>query len=96
MAHHGRLAIFYSHFSPLRYSTSHRMPRFFTGDELGSVKSIRYAQDVESKQWKPEVTVLSGDSSAGRVKAIQKLVMHGEDEDNTLVGLNHCRIQAEY
>lgn len=60
------------------------MPRFFTGDELGAIKSVKYTHDVESKQWKPEVTVLAGDASAGRVKAIQKLTMQA-DEDNILV-----------
>ena len=50
------------------------MPRFFTGDELGSVKSVRYAQDGGSKEWKSDVTVVS--SMAGleaKPAPVQKL-----------------------
>ncbi|GJE87198.1 hypothetical protein PsYK624_032810 [Phanerochaete sordida] len=60
------------------------MPLFYAGDELGSVKSVRYSRDPENKQWKAESSVLVGDASAGRAKAIQKLAMHA-DEQNTLL-----------
>ena len=49
------------------------MPRFFTGDELGSVKSIRYAQHGESNEWKSEVTVVSSTVGEARPIPVQKL-----------------------
>ncbi|PCH38250.1 hypothetical protein WOLCODRAFT_149194 [Wolfiporia cocos MD-104 SS10] len=53
------------------------MPRFFTGDELGSVKSVRYTQGNTPKEWKPDiVTWQEGD---GRAKAVQKLAVSNED-----------------
>ena len=61
------------------------MPRFYTGDELGSIKSVHYTRDVESKQWKAESSILVGDASAGRVKAIQKLALHANEDDSALV-----------
>lgn len=57
-----------------------KMPLFYTGDELGSVKSVNYTRYPESKQWKPETKILVGDASAGRVKGIQKLALHADED----------------
>lgn len=49
------------------------MPRFFTGDELGSVKSIRYSQDAASKEWKSDVAVVSSLPGEAKSVPVQKL-----------------------
>lgn len=61
------------------------MPQFYTGDELGAIKSIKYARDVETKQWKADVQTVFGEASAGKAKAVQKLALHRDQEENTLV-----------
>lgn len=43
------------------------MPRFFTGDELGNIKSLRYTED------KLELNMIYDGSSADKLKSIQAL-----------------------
>ena len=62
------------------------MSQFYTGDELGAIKSVKYTLDVETKQWKADVhTVSAEEASSGKAKAVQKLVVHRDHEENTLV-----------
>lgn len=49
------------------------MPRFFTGDELGTVKSIRYSQGENPKEWKADSFVLAEGGADGKTRAVQKL-----------------------
>ncbi|OCH95506.1 hypothetical protein OBBRIDRAFT_809688 [Obba rivulosa] len=62
------------------------MPRFFSGDELGTVKSIRFSQSEGSKEWKSEVTtVVPGISdNPDKARAIQKLAVE-QNENETLL-----------
>ncbi|KAI0046124.1 hypothetical protein FA95DRAFT_1494459 [Auriscalpium vulgare] len=48
------------------------MSRFFTGDELGSIKSVTYTPDAETKL---TVALLHDGSEAGKTRAVQKLAM---------------------
>jgi ribosome biogenesis protein NSA1 len=61
------------------------MPRFYAGDDLGTIKSISYSHDAETKQWKAETCILSDDALTGKAKAIQKLALHRDQEENALV-----------
>ena len=70
------------------------MPQFYTGDELGSIKSLKYTRDVETKQWKAEASIISGDASTSKAKGIQKLALHRDGEDNTLVSPT-CLLSSE-
>ncbi|TFY63991.1 hypothetical protein EVJ58_g2931 [Rhodofomes roseus] len=60
------------------------MPRFFTGDELGSVKSVRYLQDSVEKQWKPEVHIISSTPAEARPVPVQKLAFSVVGTDKVL------------
>ncbi|KAH9901282.1 hypothetical protein C8Q73DRAFT_662670 [Cubamyces lactineus] len=60
------------------------MPRFFSGDELGAIKSISYSQGSSPKEWKVSTTVLVPGDSSGRSKTIQKLAVQSQDS-NTLL-----------
>lgn len=63
------------------------MPHFFSGDELGSVKSVKFSKSEDSKSWKPEVrTVVSGldSESADKTRAIQKLVVAQNDSETSV------------
>lgn len=46
------------------------MPRFFTGDELGNIKSLYYRPDQEIKT---DLSTLHDGSESGKAKAIQAL-----------------------
>ncbi|KAI0736961.1 hypothetical protein C8Q72DRAFT_34813 [Fomitopsis betulina] len=61
------------------------MPRFFTGDELGSVKSIRYSQDAASKEWKSDVAVVSSLPGEAKSVPVQKLAFSVNGADRLLV-----------
>ncbi|KAI0670485.1 hypothetical protein C8Q78DRAFT_974794 [Trametes maxima] len=60
------------------------MPHFFSGDELGAIKSISYAPSESSKEWKATTTVLVAGSSSGRDKTVQKLAVHASGSDTLL------------
>ncbi|KAH9854122.1 hypothetical protein C2E23DRAFT_819680 [Lenzites betulinus] len=62
------------------------MPHFFTGDELGAIKSVSYAQSGAEKEWKASATVLVPGSSSGRSKTVQKLAVHAAGP-NTLLSV---------
>ncbi|KAI0093605.1 hypothetical protein BDY19DRAFT_1044938 [Irpex rosettiformis] len=57
------------------------MPRYFTGDELGSIKSVSFKQTNGGKEWETSVdSLIEGSSSASRSRAIQKLVLTSNPE----------------
>ncbi|KAI0646948.1 hypothetical protein C8Q79DRAFT_1009105 [Trametes meyenii] len=60
------------------------MPHFFSGDELGALKSISYTQGENLKEWKATTTVLVPGSSSSRDKTVQKLAVHTSGS-NTLL-----------
>ncbi|KAI0374780.1 hypothetical protein BV20DRAFT_986622 [Pilatotrama ljubarskyi] len=61
------------------------MPRFFSGDELGAIKSISYAQGDNTKARAAKPTILvRGSSESGRSKTIQKLSVHSSGSDSLL------------
>ncbi|PSS06885.1 hypothetical protein PHLCEN_2v3513 [Hermanssonia centrifuga] len=59
------------------------MPRFFTGDALGAIKTVDYSQNG-SKEWTSSTKVLF-QGQEGKNKAIQKLALSAEDDSNTLL-----------
>lgn len=61
------------------------MPRFYTGDELGALKSVAYTPGENPKEWKPTTTVLIPGSSSGYSKTVQKLALHRAADSNVLV-----------
>ena len=54
---------------------SQKMPRFFTGDELGNVKSFMYAPSSTAES-KVTITTLYDASGKGKGCAVQKLAIH--------------------
>ena len=54
---------------------SQKMPRFFTGDELGNVKSFMYAPSSTAES-KSAITTLYDESGKGKECAVQKLAIH--------------------
>ncbi|KAH9934804.1 uncharacterized protein B0H18DRAFT_1082581 [Fomitopsis serialis] len=60
------------------------MPRFFTGDELGSVKAIRCSQDSATKEWKSDVQIISSTASDARPVPVQKLAFSVVGADRAL------------
>ncbi|KAI0637075.1 hypothetical protein C8Q77DRAFT_1154947 [Trametes polyzona] len=61
------------------------MPHFFSGDELGAIKSISYTQAENAKEWKATATTLvPGSAESGRSKTVQKLAVHSAGA-NTLL-----------
>ncbi|KAL7283312.1 hypothetical protein ACG7TL_002741 [Trametes sanguinea] len=60
------------------------MPHFFSGDELGAIKSINYTQGSNEKEWKASTNVLVPGSSSGRTKTIQKLAVQPLDSSTLL------------
>ncbi|OBZ75240.1 WD repeat-containing protein 74 [Grifola frondosa] len=61
------------------------MPRFFVGDELGAVKSIRYTPEENNKEWKVESNILVAGGSSGKTKAVQKLALQRDASSVTLL-----------
>ena len=61
------------------------MPRFFTGDELGAVKSVSCTPSDKPKEWRITPEVLVPSSSSSRSKAVQKLALHRASESTALV-----------
>ena len=51
------------------------MPRFFTGDELGNVKSFEYAPSLKTES-KVTITTFYDGSGKGKECAVQKLAIH--------------------
>ena len=71
--------------SPVSFNAQYLdMPRFFTGDELGSVKAIQYSQDVASKEWKSDVTLISSVNSEAKPVPVQRLAFHANDADRVV------------
>ncbi|RPD66026.1 hypothetical protein L226DRAFT_608942 [Lentinus tigrinus ALCF2SS1-7] len=65
------------------------MPRFFTGDELGAIKSVAYATGGDDgKEWKASTSVLVSGSSSGRSKTVQKLALHRAGSDTLLAAVH--------
>ncbi|TCD64435.1 hypothetical protein EIP91_004080 [Steccherinum ochraceum] len=64
------------------------MPAFFTGDELGAIKHVRYAKDAEG--WKPTTTTLFAGGSEGKGKAVQKLVAFTQVDSQCLLATAHA------
>ncbi|KZT69002.1 hypothetical protein DAEQUDRAFT_298805 [Daedalea quercina L-15889] len=60
------------------------MPRFFAGDELGSVKSIRYVRDPASKEWKSDTKIISSISGEAKPIPVQKLAFSVVSADRVL------------
>ncbi|KAI0831196.1 hypothetical protein BC628DRAFT_1500109 [Trametes gibbosa] len=60
------------------------MPHFFSGDELGAIKSVLYTQAESTKEWKASSTVLVPGSSSSRSKTVQKLAVYAAGP-NTLL-----------
>lgn len=63
------------------------MPHFFSGDELGAIKSISYAPGETRNEWKPTTTVLVPGSPSGRSKTVQKLAVHSAGSDTLVLAL---------
>ena len=59
------------------------MPAYFTGDELGSLKAIRYTHSEEG--WKSTNTTLFSSNSDGKGKAVQKLIAFTQEDGQSLV-----------
>ncbi|KAI0361982.1 hypothetical protein OH77DRAFT_1515308 [Trametes cingulata] len=60
------------------------MPHFFSGDELGAIKSISYAQGDNPKEWKASTTILVPASTSGHSKSIQNLALHSSGPESLL------------
>ncbi|GBE82339.1 WD40-repeat-containing domain protein [Sparassis latifolia] len=60
------------------------MPQYFTGDELGTVKSIRYSPPDRVGEWKSEVTHLLEGGAGGKARAVQKLTVSRVDSETLL------------
>ncbi|OJT15748.1 WD repeat-containing protein 74 [Trametes pubescens] len=63
------------------------MPHFFSGDELGAIKSVSYAQGEKKNEWKPTTTILVPGSTSGRSKTVQKLAVHSAGSETLLSAL---------
>ena len=62
------------------------MPTFFSGDELGAIKAVAYTIGENATKWKATTTILvSGSSSSGRNKTVQKLAVHRTGSSDVLV-----------
>ncbi|KAI0695930.1 hypothetical protein BC835DRAFT_1406096 [Cytidiella melzeri] len=58
------------------------MPRFFTGDELGAIKSVSYSRKESNEGWDAAAnTLLEGTSSGSRSRAIQKFAVASNPEN---------------
>lgn len=70
------------------------MPRFFTGDELGTVKAVTYSSVENGKEWKASASVLVPGSSSSRSKTVQKLALHHSGSDTLVptLGLSYMDI----
>jgi len=55
------------------------MPRFFTGDELGNIKSFNYASS-STPESKVTVTTLHDGSGKGKERAVQNLAIHASGD----------------
>lgn len=74
----------YSHqrnFSALPLPTI--MLRFITGDELGSLKVLRYSADAEQKT---ELKTVHDGSASGKLKTVQRLGITSTFDGSKLVG----------
>ncbi|KAH7889744.1 hypothetical protein F5I97DRAFT_1801153 [Phlebopus sp. FC_14] len=60
------------------------MPRFLTGDELGSIKSVSYIPN-EPPESRTQLKTLYDGTSTGRTRAIQRLAISRENVDHPLV-----------
>lgn len=63
------------------------MPRFYTGDELGNVKSI-YCSESPDGAWIIESSIVHEAKEADKSKALQKLSVHSS-QDGTLVRVTY-------
>ncbi|KAG6337208.1 hypothetical protein ID866_1880 [Astraeus odoratus] len=63
------------------------MPRFFTGDELGSIKSVSYDANAPSETKIHLKTVYDG-TATGRTRGIQRLAL--SKDDSTLIASAHA------
>jgi hypothetical protein len=65
-----------------------QMPRFFTGDELGNLKSFHYAPSSTAE---PNVTVttLHDGSGKGKERAVQNLAIHTSGDSPIVRSLTH-------
>lgn len=61
------------------------MLQYFTGDELGSLKSVKYSREGEAKEWKATSITLASEASTGRVRAVQKLAVRTDGTEKTWV-----------
>lgn len=56
------------------------MPQFLTGDELGNIKSFKYAPSSKAES-KVTIATLYGGSGKGKERAVQKLAVHSLGDD---------------
>lgn len=61
------------------------MPRFLTGDELGSIKSVSYDPDASTNNLL--LKILHDGTSTGRTRGVQKLAMSRSDPAQVRVSL---------